>query len=219
MSTSSNGLIDLGNVAIEDLAATNGEIAVGKLADLAGVTTDTLKSSRITEIVDDITSSASYGAVELKNKAENKGVLGIGTSSAGATLTLNGLGDTSVNLVQYSDDKVAGVEMKHQMSKLVTKGNGVVGAVTGATGILNVADKTLTVQGNVDVASVEIDKTATLVLGESEDASKPYTVDAKYLTVDGTFDASANTVTVTERFEVSGVADIKELALSAQGDR
>lgn len=76
MSTSSNGLIDLGNVAIEDLAATNGEIAVGKLADLAGVTTDTLKSSRITEIVDDITSSASYGAVELKNKAENKGVLG-----------------------------------------------------------------------------------------------------------------------------------------------
>lgn len=136
MSTSSNGLIDLGNVAIEDLAVTNGEIAVGKLADLAGVTTDTLKSSRITEIVDDITSSASYGAVELKNKAENKGVLGIGTSSAGATLTLNGLGDTSVNLVQYSDDKVAGVEMKHQMSKLVTKGNGVVGAVTGATGIL-----------------------------------------------------------------------------------
>ena len=218
VSNNSNGLIDLGNVAIEDLAATNGEIAVSKLNGLDGITTDTLKSSRITEITDAITKTASYGAVELKGKAEGKGDLEIGTDTTGATLTLNGLGDTPVNLVQYSDDKVAGVKLKFDTSTLVTKGNGVVGAVTGATGVLNAADKTLTVQGNVDVADVEIGKTATLVIGESEDASKPYTVDAKYLTVDGNFDASANTVTVTKLFDVSGVADIKELALSAQGD-
>ena len=211
-----NGLIDLGSVAIEDLTATNGEIKVGDLVDLDGITTDTLKSSRITEIEDAITKTASYGAVELKGKAEDKGVLEIGDTTGGATLTLNGLGDSAVNLVQYSDDKVAGVTLAHADSKLVTKGNGKIGAIQAAdtsTGSLIVAANALTVDGVIKAREVEVAEGATLTMGETAKPEDAYTVEVKTLTVDGTLNAAANAVTA-ETLVVSGTADVKELAVN-----
>ena len=208
------GLIDVGAVDLYTdrdtaIAVTNGEIKLTDLAGFEGITTDTLKSSRITGVGDTITSTASYGAVELaKKSSEDTGAAGL-TVDDNVTLTLSGMGDTAVNLVQYADDKVAGVTLAGANSTLVTKGNGVIGAVTGQ-GIVNVAENTLTVQGNLAAGEVSVDETATLTIGE---ATTPYTVKVTNLTVDGAFNAAANTVEATN-LKVTGTADVKELTVT-----
>ena len=220
------GLIDLGAVelyksASEAVKVTNGEIAATELEGFDHITTDTLKASRILG-KDTITNTSSYGAVELSTDAptaadtlaSNAGL----TISDNVTLTLNGMGETAVNLVQYKNDKVAAVTFNGAASKLVTKGNGVIGEVKGGDttkGVLEVADKGLTVEGNVVAKDVIVGTTGTLTMGTVADATKAYTVNVANLTVDGTFAAAQNTVTIGTSIEVDGTATIKTLDISA----
>ena len=220
------GLIDLGAVelyksASEAVKVTNGEIAATELEGFGHITTDTLKASRILG-KDTITNTSSYGAVELSTDAptaadtlaSNAGL----TISDNVTLTLNGMGETAVNLVQYKNDKVAAVTFNGAASKLVTKGNGVIGEVKGGDttkGVLEVADKGLTVEGNVVAKDVIVGTTGTLTMGTVADATKAYTVNVANLTVDGTFAAAQNTVTIGTSIEVDGTATIKTLDISA----
>ena len=222
----SAGLIDLGAVelyksASEAVKVTNGEIAATELEGFDHITTDTLKASRILG-KDTITNTSSYGAVELSTDAptaadtlaSNAGL----TISDNVTLTLNGMGETAVNLVQYKNDKVAAVTFNGAASKLVTKGNGVIGEVKGGDttkGVLEVADKGLTVEGNVVAKDVIVGTTGTLTMGTVADATKAYTVNVANLTVDGTFAAAQNTVTIGTSIEVDGTATIKTLDISA----
>ena len=222
----SAGLIDLGAVelyksASEAVKVTNGEIAATELEGFDHITTDTLKASRILG-KDTITNTSSYGAVELSTDAptaadtlaSNAGL----TISDNVTLTLNGMGETAVNLVQYKNDKVAAVTFNGAASKLVTKGNGVIGEVKGGgttKGVLEVADKGLTVEGNVVAKDVIVGTTGTLTMGTVADATKAYTVNVANLTVDGTFAAAQNTVTIGTSIEVDGTATIKTLDISA----
>ena len=219
------GLIDLGAVelyksASEAVKVTNGEIAATELTGFEHITTDTLKASRILG-KDTIDQTSSYGAVELTKDAPTDATL---ASDAGlsisdkVTLTLNGMGETAVNLVQYKNDKVAAVTFNGAASKLVTKGNGVIGEVKGGDttkGVLEVADKGLTVEGNVVAKDVIVGTTGTLTMGTVADATKAYTVDVANLTVDGTFAAAQNTVTIGNSIEVDGTATIKTLDISA----
>ena len=218
------GLIDLGAVelyksASEAVKVTNGEIAATELEGFDNITTDTLKASRILG-KDTIDKTSSYGAVELTKDAPTAAA----TSDAGlsiddsVTLTLNGMGETAVNLVQYKNDKVAAVTFNGAVSKLVTKGNGVIGEVKGGDttkGVLEVADKGLTVEGNVVAKDVIVGTTGTLTMGTVADATKAYTVKVANLTVDGTFAAAQNTVTIGSSIEVDGTATIKTLDISA----
>ena len=220
------GLIDLGAVelyksASEAVKVTNGEIAATELEGFDHITTDTLKASRILG-KDTITNTSSYGAVELSTDAptaadtlaSNAGL----TISDNVTLTLNGMGETAVNLVQHKNDKVAAVTFNGAASKLVTKGNGVIGEVKGGDttkGVLEVADKGLTVEGNVVAKDVIVGTTGTLTMGTVADATKAYTVNVANLTVDGTFAAAQNTVTIGTSIEVDGTATIKTLDISA----
>ena len=220
-----DGLIDLGAVelyksASEAVKVTNGEIAATELEGFDHITTDTLKASRILG-KDTIANTSSYGAVELTKDAPTDATL---ASDAGlaisdnVTLTLNGMGETAVNLVQYKNDKVAAVTFGNAASKLVTKGNGVIGEVKGGDttkGVLEVADKGLTVEGNVDAKDVIVGTTGTLTMGTVADATKAYTVNVANLTVDGTFAAAQNTVTIGSSIEVDGTATIKTLDISA----
>ena len=216
------GLIDLGAVelyksASEAVKVTNGEIAATELEGFDNITTDTLKASRILG-KDTIDKTSSYGAVELTKDAPTAAA----TSDAGltisnnVTLTLNGMGETAVNLVQYKNDKVAAVTFAGAASKLVTKGNGVIGEVKGdnTKGVLEVADKGLTVEGNVGAKDVIVGTTGTLTMGTVADATKAYTVNVANLTVDGTFAAAQNTVTIGSSIEVDGTATIKTLDIS-----
>ena len=218
------GLIDLGAVELYKSASaavkvTNGEIAATELAGFDNITTDTLKASRILG-KDTIANTSSYGAVELTKDAPTDATL---ASDAGlaisdnVTLTLNGMGETAVNLVQYKNDKVAAVTFAGAASKLVTKGNGVIGEVKGdnTKGVLEVADKGLTVEGNVVAKDVIVGTTGTLTMGTVADATKAYTVDVANLTVDGTFAAAQNTVTIGTSIEVDGTATIKTLDISS----
>ncbi|MEI3354314.1 MAG: autotransporter domain-containing protein [Duodenibacillus massiliensis] len=219
------GLIDLGAVelyksASEAVKVTNGEIAATELAGFDNITTDTLKASRILG-KDRIDKTSSYGAVELSTDAPTDATAlasaaGL-TISDNVTLTLNGMGETAVNLVQYKNDKVAAVTFDGAASKLVTKGNGVIGEVKGDTtkGVLEVADKGLTVEGNVVAKDVIVGTTGTLTMGTVADATKAYTVNVANLTVDGTFAAAQNTVTIGTSIEVDGTATIKTLDISA----
>ncbi len=217
------GLIDLGAVelyksASEAVKVTNGEIAATELEGFDNITTDTLKASRILG-KDTIANTSSYGAVELSTDAPTAAA----TSAAGltindsVTLTLNGMGETAVNLVQYKNDKVAEVTFNGAASKLVTKGNGVIGEVKGGTtnGVLEVADKGLTVEGNVVAKDVIVGTTGTLTMGTVADATKAYSVNVANLTVDGTFAAAQNTVKIGGSIEVDGTATIKTLDISA----
>ena len=220
-----DGLIDLGAVelyksASEAVKVTNGEIAATELEGFDHITTDTLKASRILG-KDTIANTSSYGAVELTKDAPTDATL---ASDAGlaisdnVTLTLNGMGETAVNLVQYKNDKVAAVTFGDAASKLVTKGNGVIGEVKGGDttkGVLEVADKGLTVEGNVVAKDVIVGTTGTLTMGTVADATKAYTVNVANLTVDGTFAAAQNTVTIGSSIEVDGTATIKTLDISA----
>ena len=221
----SAGLIDLGAVelyksASEAVKVTNGEIAATELEGFDNITTDTLKASRILG-KDTITKTSSYGAVELTTDASTDAAAlasaaGL-TINDSVTLTLNGMGETAVNLVQYKNDKVAAVTFNGAASKLVTKGNGVIGEVKGDTtkGVLEVADKGLTVEGNVGAKDVIVGTTGTLTMGTVADATKAYTVNVANLTVDGTFAAAQNTVTIGSSIEVDGTATIKTLDISA----
>ena len=222
------GLIDLGAVelyksASEAVKVTNGEIAATELEDFDHITTDTLKASRILG-KDTITNTSSYGAVELSTDAPTEAAAlasaaGL-TINDSVTLTLNGMGETAVNLVQYKNDKVAAVTFNGAASKLVTKGNGVIGEVKGGDttkGVLEVADKGLTVEGNVVAKDVIVGTTGTLTMGTVADATKAYTVNVANLTVDGTFAAAQNTVTIGSSIEVDGTATIKTLDISATG--
>ena len=218
------GLIDLGAVelyksASEAVKVTNGEIAATELEGFDNITTDTLKASRILG-KDTIAHTSSYGAVELSTDALTDATAlasaaGL-TISDKVTLTLNGMGETAVNLVQYKNDKVAAVTFGGAASKLVTKGNGVIGEVKGdnTKGVLEVADKGLTVEGNVGAKDVIVGTTGTLTMGTVADATKAYTVDVANLTVDGTFAAAQNTVTIGTSIEVDGTATIKTLDIS-----
>ena len=218
------GLIDLGAVelyksASEAVKVTNGEIAATELEGFNNITTDTLKASRILG-KDNIDKTSSYGAVELTKDAPTDATL---ASDAGltiadsVTLTLNGMGETAVNLVQYKNDKVAAVTFGGAASKLVTKGNGVIGEVKGDTtkGVLEVADKGLTVEGNVVAKDVIVGTTGTLTMGTVADATKAYRVNVANLTVDGTFAAAQNTVKIGGSIEVDGTATIKTLDISS----
>ena len=218
-----DGLIDLGAVelyksASEAVKVTNGEIAATELEGFDHITTDTLKASRILG-KDTIANTSSYGAVELPTDAPTVAA----TSAAGltindsVTLTLNGMGETAVNLVQYKNDKVAAVTFNGAASKLVTKGNGVIGEVKGdnTKGVLEVADKGLTVEGNVGAKDVIVGTTGTLTMGTVADATKAYRVNVANLTVDGTFAAAQNTVTIGGSIKVDGTATIKTLDISA----
>ena len=218
-----SGLIDLGAVelyksASEAVKVTNGEIAATELEGFDHITTDTLKASRILG-KDTIANTSSYGAVELSTDAPTAAA----TSAAGlaisdnVTLTLNGMGETAVNLVQYKNDKVAAVTFAGAASKLVTKGNGVIGEVKGENtkGVLEVADKGLTVEGNVVAKDVIVGTTGTLTMGTVADATKAYTVNVANLTVDGTFAAAQNTVKIGTSVEVDGSATIKTLDISS----
>ena len=220
------GLIDLGAVelyksASEAVKVTNGEIAATELAGFDNITTDTLKASRILG-KDTIDKTSSYGAVELTKDAPTEAAAlasaaGL-TINDSVTLTLNGMGETAVNLVQYKNDKVAAVTFAGAASKLVTKGNGVIGEVKGGDttkGVLEVADKGLTVEGNVVAKDVIVGTTGTLTMGTVADATKAYTVNVANLTVDGTFAAAQNTVTIGTSIEVDGTATIKTLDISA----
>ena len=220
------GLIDLGAVelyksASEAVKVTNGEIAATELAGFDNITTDTLKASRILG-KDTIAKTSSYGAVELSTDAPTEAATlasaaGL-TINDSVTLTLNGMGETAVNLVQYKNDKVAAVTFGGAASKLVTKGNGVIGEVKGGDttkGVLEVADKGLTVEGNVVAKDVIVGTTGTLTMGTVADATKVYTVNVANLTVDGTFAAAQNTVTIGTSIEVDGTATIKTLDISA----
>ena len=219
------GLIDLGAVelyksASEAVKVTNGEIAATELAGFGNITTDTLKASRILG-KDTIDKTSSYGAVELTEDAPTEAAAlasaaGL-TINDSVTLTLNGMGETAVNLVQYKNDKVAAVTFGSATSKLVTKGNGVIGEVKGDTtkGVLEVADKGLTVEGNVVAKDVIVGTTGTLTMGTVADATKAYTVNVANLTVDGTFAAAQNTVTIGTSIEVDGTATIKTLDISS----
>ena len=221
------GLIDLGAVelyksASEAVKVTNGEIAATELEGFDHITTDTLKASRILG-KDTIDQTSSYGAVELSTDAPTEAAAlasaaGL-TINDSVTLTLNGMGETAVNLVQYKNDKVAAVTFNGAASKLVTKGNGVIGEVKGGTtkGVLEVADKGLTVEGNVVAKDVIVGTTGTLTMGTVADATKAYTVNVANLTVDGTFAAAQNTVTIGTSIEVDGTATIKTLDISAAG--
>ena len=220
------GLIDLGAVelyksASEAVKVTNGEIAATELAGFDNITTDTLKASRILG-KNTIANTSSYGAVELSTDAPTEAATlasaaGL-TINDSVTLTLNGMGETAVNLVQYKNDKVAAVTFAGAASKLVTKGNGVIGEVKGGDttkGVLEVADKGLTVEGNVVAKDVIVGTTGTLTMGTVADATKAYTVNVANLTVDGTFAAAQNTVTIGTSIEVDGTATIKTLDISA----
>ena len=219
------GLIDLGAVelyksASEAVKVTNGEIAATELEGFDHITTDTLKASRILG-KDTIDKTSSYGAVELSTDAPTDAAAlasaaGL-TISDNVTLTLNGMGETAVNLVQYKNDKVAAVTFNGAASKLVTKGNGVIGEVKGdnTKGVLEVADKGLTVEGNVGAKDVIVGTTGTLTMGTVADATNAYTVNVANLTVDGTFAAAQNTVTIGTSIEVDGTATIKTLDISA----
>ena len=222
----SAGLIDLGAVelyksASEAVKVTNGEIAATELTGFEHITTDTLKASRILG-KDTIDQTSSYGAVELSTDAPTEAAAlasaaGL-TINDSVTLTLNGMGETAVNLVQYKNDKVAAVTFNGAASKLVTKGNGVIGEVKGGDttkGVLEVADKGLTVEGNVVAKDVIVGTTGTLTMGTVADATKAYTVNVANLTVDGTFAAAQNTVTIGTSIEVDGTATIKTLDISA----
>ena len=220
-----DGLIDLGAVelyksASEAVKVTNGEIAATELEGFDHITTDTLKASRILG-KDTIDKTSSYGAVELSTDASTDAAAlasaaGL-TISDNVTLTLNGMGETAVNLVQYKNDKVAAVTFNGAASKLVTKGNGVIGEVKGdnTKGVLEVADKGLTVEGNVGAKDVIVGTTGTLTMGTVADATNAYTVNVANLTVDGTFAAAQNTVTIGTSIEVDGTATIKTLDISA----
>ena len=219
------GLIDLGAVelyksASEAVKVTNGEIAATELEGFNNITTDTLKASRILG-KDTIANTSSYGAVELSTDAPTDATAlasaaGL-TINDSVTLTLNGMGETAVNLVQYKNDKVAAVTFGGAASKLVTKGNGVIGEVKGDTnkGVLEVADKGLTVEGKVGAKDVIVGTTGTLTMGTVADATKAYTVDVANLTVDGTFAAAQNTVKIGTSIEVDGTATIKTLDISS----
>ena len=222
----SAGLIDLGAVelyksASEAVKVTNGEIAATELTGFEHITTDTLKASRILG-KDTIDQTSSYGAVELSTDAPTEAAALASaadlTINDSVTLTLNGMGETAVNLVQYKNDKVAAVTFNGAASKLVTKGNGVIGEVKGGDttkGVLEVADKGLTVEGNVVAKDVIVGTTGTLTMGTVADATKAYTVNVANLTVDGTFAAAQNTVTIGTSIEVDGTATIKTLDISA----
>lgn len=226
LARTSAGLIDLGAVelyksASEAVKVTNGEIAATELTGFEHITTDTLKASRILG-KDTIDQTSSYGAVELSTDAPTEAAAlasaaGL-TINDSVTLTLNGMGETAVNLVQYKNDKVAAVTFNGAASKLVTKGNGVIGEVKGGDttkGVLEVADKGLTVEGNVVAKDVIVGTTGTLTMGTVADATKAYTVKVANLTVDGTFAAAQNTVTIGTSIEVDGTATIKTLDISA----
>ena len=222
MASGFKGLVDLGNVAIEDLD-TSKSVKFSDLDDLKGFTTTALKSATIDgegKPVTIETNSATYGKFEKTD----------GLTVDGVKLTLTGSGDLVTKVVNNAAT-LADVTLTNEGVLAVTGQNAVIGNVTADSnteGYFEVEQGgSLTVKGNVDVTDLAVGADSSMTI----DASKtdvPYTVKTGYLEVEqgGVFTAEAATVELTNNSTtdadsagyIAGTAKVKGIKASNNGN-
>ena len=147
----SNAILDLSGLTVKGVAATNNEIAYKTLNDNnlnGGVVLDYLKNVTVTGVDNNL--RGEFG----------KAVLAAGQTSLTVdnTLVLTGSGDLVQSVDANDNKKLAGVTLGQNGVFVTTGADAVVGAITAQTdGELDVADGSLTVEGNVSVAEVYVD--------------------------------------------------------------
>ena len=228
---SGNGVIDIGNVTITGLVSDKNEVKFSDLASIQGVTTNGLKAAKVTG-VNKVTHSASWGSI----------ALGDGLTSAtvsGSTLTLNGAGQLVTYKLQSGTEtltKLGDVSLTSGAGLVVAGTSNTekasVGSVTSAdntTTFLAVVDgRDLTVEGDVKVAELDVNKDSklTVVQSKNEGAEAP-AVEVNDLQVAGNFEAAASKVVVSndadtyydgtkfnEVSQVAGTAAVKDLTVN-----
>ena len=161
------GQINLGNITLKKDAdtalITDGKVAYSDVKDLANIVVDELASSTVTKVSGaGFTHGGTFGALQME-KDENVSV------QENTTLQLNGTGD----LVTYTDKDSGKVSLKNVsiasggIFTVGGEGEAAIGSVTKTTGAngttFNILEgKTLAVNGDVDVATMNADGTTTV---------------------------------------------------------
>ena len=163
-------LVELGNVAVEDLKLTEGTYDADKVAELSGIVLNVLKNATISNVSNQ-TLNGQYGKLILADKTSEL------ASSDYTILTNNG------NLVETKDGKLAGVTVAANKIFAYRGAEGATGTVKYVTvakasapgsenGLLAVEAGTLDVQGSVAQSAdgtgqggdVEVDENAGLIV-------------------------------------------------------
>ena len=230
---SGNGVVDIGNVTITGLISDKNEVKYSDLTSIPGITTNGLKAAKVTGVNTEITHSASWGSIALVDNVPSATV-------SGSTLTLNGAGQLVTYKVQSGTEtltKLGDVSLKSGAG-LVVAGTSItekasVGSVksddNSDTFLAVVDGRDLTVEGDVKVATLGVNKDAklTVVQSKNEGAEAP-AVEVNDLQIAGNFDATASKVVVNntnakyynatqtnpfndEISQVAGTATVKDL--------
>ena len=232
LDTNFKGVVDLGNVDLGYKANDDDRYDYANLEH--GFATTALKQASVegitssTNVANTLDHSESFGNVYTGDTATAKTL-----TVDGATLTLNQASkdgflvwhEETVNKVTSA--KASDVAFTNAGKLVVNAEKGTVGSVTGNTGALAVTSAAdLTVDGDVDVASLEVDGALTQT---ASTADTTYSIKAKALTVTGVLNASANDLTITrdtpvryfdgkdfhEVDTVAGTASVKNLTTNS----
>ena len=171
---SGNGLVSLGALTVSDVTVDDkGTVGYDKIKDLGNVALDQFANATVTGV--NGTLGGSYGALALAESGE---------ATASGTLVLNNSG----TLVADSNGKVADIKVAANSTLVTTGDNAVIGAITKtSTGAaVRVDSGSLTVEGNIDVATLTVDgklsMTEKAAAKEGEDPT-PYTITTRNLEV------------------------------------
>ena len=171
---SGNGLVSLGALTVSDVTVDDkGTVGYDKIKDLGNVALDQFANATVTGV--NGTLGGSYGALALAESGE---------ATASGTLVLNNSG----TLVADSNGKVADIKVAANSTLVTTGDNAVIGAITktGTGAAVRVDSGSLTVEGNIDVATLTVDgklsMTEKAAAKEGEDPT-PYTITTRNLEV------------------------------------